>query len=193
MNIYEKCPTLENENYVICLFSPDDLEDLLKVYSDKNALPFFNSDNCHGDNFFYDTKEKMQKALEFWKMSYENGWFVRFSIYDKKSATVIGTAELCVRVSDDVFNNTWILRVDVRSDFEKADVLFEIFAIVSNFLSQNFPNQKIITKVPLYAVERIKAVTQAGWKTLLVYLWANCFYAHRQRKWKRLLKKKIEL
>lgn len=34
---------------------------------------------------------------------------------------------------------------------------------------------------------------QAGWKTLFVYLWANCFYAHRQRKWKRLLKRKLEL
>ena len=34
---------------------------------------------------------------------------------------------------------------------------------------------------------------QAGWKTRFVYLWANCFYAHRQRKWKRLLKRKIEL
>ena len=34
---------------------------------------------------------------------------------------------------------------------------------------------------------------QAGWKTLFVYLWANCFYVHRQRKWKRLLKRKIEL
>lgn len=34
---------------------------------------------------------------------------------------------------------------------------------------------------------------QAGWKTLFVYLWANCFYSHRQRKWKRLLKRKIEL
>lgn len=34
---------------------------------------------------------------------------------------------------------------------------------------------------------------QAGWKTLFVYLWANCFYAHRQKKWKRLLKRKIEL
>ena len=34
---------------------------------------------------------------------------------------------------------------------------------------------------------------QAGWKSLFVYLWANSFYAHRQRKWKRLLKRKIEL
>ena len=30
---------------------------------------------------------------------------------------------------------------------------------------------------------------QAGWKTLFVYLWANCFYSHRQKKWKRLLNK----
>ena len=27
----------------------------------------------------------------------------------------------------------------------------------------------------------------AGWKTVFVYLWAKCFYAHRQRKWIRLL------
>lgn len=28
----------------------------------------------------------------------------------------------------------------------------------------------------------------AGWKTFFVWLWANSFYAHRQRKWLRLLK-----
>ena len=28
---------------------------------------------------------------------------------------------------------------------------------------------------------------QAGWKTPLVWLWARGFYAHRQRKWIRLL------
>ena len=28
----------------------------------------------------------------------------------------------------------------------------------------------------------------AGWKTVFVYIWAVCFYTHRQRKWKRLLK-----
>jgi len=27
----------------------------------------------------------------------------------------------------------------------------------------------------------------AGWKTPLIYLWAGCFYAHRQRKWIKLL------
>ena len=29
---------------------------------------------------------------------------------------------------------------------------------------------------------------QAGWKTLFIWLWANAFYRHRQRKWIKLLK-----
>ena len=59
MNIYETCPTLESEKFVIRLFKDEDVDDLLKVYSDKLALPFFNSDNCDGDNFYYSTKERM--------------------------------------------------------------------------------------------------------------------------------------
>ena len=31
---------------------------------------------------------------------------------------------------------------------------------------------------------------EAGWKTLFVYIWAKCFYAHRQRRWINLLSKK---
>ena len=30
----------------------------------------------------------------------------------------------------------------------------------------------------------------AGWKTVFVWLWANCFYALRQRKWIKLLENK---
>lgn len=28
---------------------------------------------------------------------------------------------------------------------------------------------------------------EAGWKTMFVYLWAKCFYGHRQRKWRKSL------
>lgn len=31
---------------------------------------------------------------------------------------------------------------------------------------------------------------RAGWKTVFIWLWANAFYAHRQRKWIELLKNK---
>ena len=53
MNIYETCPILESEKFILRLDKENDCDDLLKVYSDKNALPFFNSDNSDGDNFYY--------------------------------------------------------------------------------------------------------------------------------------------
>ena len=68
LGVYEKCNVLENENYLLRLVEAEDCEDLLKVYSDKNALPFFNSDNCDGDNFYYATKERMAEAFGFWKV-----------------------------------------------------------------------------------------------------------------------------
>ena len=66
----------------------------------------------------------MKEAIDFWHMSYENGWFVRLSIVDKAVESVIGTVELCLRASEDMFNNMGILRVDVRSDYEEENSNF---------------------------------------------------------------------
>lgn len=162
MNIYEKCPVLESERFTLRLFQREDRDDLLTVYSDKNALPFFNSDNCDGDNFYYATKEKMNDALDFWEMSYRNGWFVRLSIVDKAVSRVIGTVELCLRVSEDEFDRMGILRVDVKSDYEQQDVLYDIFSLVTPKLEELLGCRGVITKAPIYAVERIKAVQKAG-------------------------------
>ena len=162
MNIYETCPVLENENWIIRLFQDEDCDDLLKVYSDKNALPFFNSDNCNGDNFYYATKERMTEALGFWHMSYENGWFVRLSIVDKAATSVIGTVELCLRVSEDAFHNMGILRVDVRSDYEKENVLYDIFSLVTPKIEELLGCRGVLTKAPIYAIERIKAIQKVG-------------------------------
>lgn len=162
MNIYQSCPTLESEKYIIRLFKDEDRDDLFKVYSDKNALPFFNSDNCDGDNFYYSTKERMSEAIAFWHMSYENGWFARLSIVDKATSAIIGTVELCLRVSDDVFDHMGILRVDVRSDYEAEPVLYDIFALVTPKLDNLLGCRGVLTKAPIYAVERIKAIQRVG-------------------------------
>lgn len=162
MNIYEACPVLESENFLVRLTKNEDCDELLKVYSDKNALPFFNSDNCDGDNFYYPTKERMAEAIRFWNTSYENGWFARLSIVDKASSGVIGTIELCLRVSDDAFHNMGILRVDVRSDYEKENVLFEIITLIAPHISGLLGCAGILTKAPIYAVERISAIQRAG-------------------------------
>lgn len=162
MNIYEKFETLENEKFLLRPVENKDCDDLLKVYSDKYALPFFNSDNCDGDNFYYATKERMAEALDFWKLSYENRWFARLSIVDKTVSAVIGTIELCFRVSEDEFNNMGILRIDVRSDYEKEDMLYEIISLITPHIPEILGCDGILTKAPIYAVERIKAIQKAG-------------------------------
>ena len=65
-NVYDVCPSFETDRWILRLTTKEDSEELLSVYSDKNALPFFNSDNCHGDNFYYPTKERMDSAIDFW-------------------------------------------------------------------------------------------------------------------------------
>ncbi|WP_349768907.1 hypothetical protein [Hungatella hominis] len=52
-DVYENCPVFENDSYILRMTSQQDKSDLLKVYSDKAAVSFFNSDNCGSDDFYY--------------------------------------------------------------------------------------------------------------------------------------------
>ncbi|MCM1107170.1 MAG: helix-turn-helix domain-containing protein [Blautia sp.] len=162
MNIYQTCPVIEGEDFLLRRTKEEDCDSLFKVYSDKNALPFFNSDNCDGDNFYYETKERMADALRFWDTAYENGWFARLSIVDKKADAVIGTVELCLRVSEDAFDHMGILRIDVGSRHEREDVLSAILALITPRIPELLGGAGILTKAPVYAVERIEALKKAG-------------------------------
>ncbi len=162
INVYEKCPIFESDAYLLRLVQEEDIDDLLEVYSDKNALPFFNSDNCHGDNFYYPTRERMQEAMAFWITSYEKRWFVRLTIIDKSAKKATGTIELFHRDADDDFNHVGVLRLDVRSDCEKEEILCEIISLLIPSAFELFYCEEIITKAPIYAVERISAIKSLG-------------------------------
>ena len=169
-NIYESCPIIENERYLMRFVSEEDTDDLSEVYSDKNALPFFNSDNCDGDNFYYADRGRMAEAIRFWHSSYEKGWFVRWSVTDKAVSKVIGTTELFHRKAEDAFNEAGVLRVDVRSDYERSEVLRELFALIIPPSYDLFECTQIITKIPVYAIERIDAAQKYGFKRSDSYL-----------------------
>ena len=98
-HVYNNCPAFENDRFLLRFSQLDDAADLVSVYSDKKALPFFNSDNCHGDNFYYPNEDRMRQAIEFWLSSYSSKWFVRWTIIDKEKPKAIGTVE--------VFHRTW--------------------------------------------------------------------------------------
>ena len=63
MDVYKECPKFENDRYILRLTVRGDCDGLLKVYSDKKAVPFFNGDNCHGDDFYYTTAERMLQGV----------------------------------------------------------------------------------------------------------------------------------
>lgn len=107
-------------------------------------------------------KKEWKRLSAFGDMSYENGWFVRLSIVDKAILSVIGTVELCLRVSDDKFNIMGILRVDVRSNYEQEDALYDVFSLVTPKLEELLECKVVFTKAPIYAVERIKVIRRLG-------------------------------
>lgn len=162
MNVYKKCPVLENEKFCLRLVSPDDCEDLLEVYSDIHAVPFFNSDNCNGDDFHYQTLKRMNEAIDFWIYSYNEGYFVRWTIIDRTQDKAVGTIELFNRESNDYFNNCGILRLDLHSSYENAADIKSILSLIIGPAYDLFSCNLIATKATQSAKERRVALIEIG-------------------------------
>ena len=92
IDVYEQIPFMENEKFLLREIDDADAEDLLRVYSDVNAVPIFNSDNCTGD-FYVTAMEDIHRMGEFWKREYQSRYYVRWAIIDKSTACAIGTIE----------------------------------------------------------------------------------------------------
>ncbi len=161
-NVYEHCPSFEGDRFMLRPVSLEDCAALLKVYSDEKAVPLFNSDNCHGDDFHYTTMARMRSAIDFWLDSYKQRYFVRWAVVDKRRSEAIGTIELFNRSADDWFDNCGILRLDLRSDYEQAEEIQEILEQIVLQTYDLFDCAMIATKVVPCAKERIHALEQMG-------------------------------
>lgn len=163
-SVYELCPQLENEDYVLRLLEKKDIDDLLKVYSDEEAIKYFNSDNCEGDDFHYTTRERMEKQVDYWLFEYSRSGFVRWTIVDKHTQEAIGTVELFRRESEDYFNDCGILRLDLRSDYEKEESIFKILSTIVRPTFIMFHCSKIAIKAIPSAKQRIAAIQRLGFR-----------------------------
>lgn len=164
IDVYEKCPKFENQKYQLKFVSNEDCLDLLKVYSDKKAVPIFNSDNCGGDDFYYFTKQRMKEVIDYWHFEYDRQGFVRWSITDKSINTVIGTIELFHRKAKDYFTNCGLLRLDLRSDYEKVEEIENILSLIIIPTFDLFNCNKVATKAIAEAAERIIALKKLGFQ-----------------------------
>jgi hypothetical protein len=164
-DVYKNVPIFENSMFLLRqVDKTTDSDDLLEVYSDQKALPLFNSDNCHGDIFYYNTKEKMDKALDFWDFSYQNRYFVRWAIIDKNIGKAIGTIELFHRDAQDWFSNCGVLRLDLHSAYETERNITYILSLIISDTYEMFYCDKIATKAVNAATERICALKKLGFE-----------------------------
>lgn len=162
IDVYDQIPVMESDRFLLREIIEDtDAEDLLKVYSDKAAVPLFNSDNCVNE-FYYVSIKEMKDTIAFWKEEYQKRYYVRWAIVDKKYNCAIGTIELFNRKANDYFNNCGLLRLDLRSDYEKQDNIEDILTIIISKTKELFACERIATKAIPIAKERIKALEHIG-------------------------------
>lgn len=145
VDVYENCPIYENEYYMLRMTNKEDKADLLKVYSDEKSVPFFNSDNCGGDDFYYTTEKRMEQAIEFWHWEYDRQGFVRWTIVSKETNEAVGTIELFHREAEDYFTNCGLLRLDIRSDYEITSEIVKILELIIEPAYVLFQCDKIAT------------------------------------------------
>jgi hypothetical protein len=164
INVYQECPKFENRKYLLRYVKSEDCIDLLKVYSDKASVPFFNSDNCGGDDFYYTTLERIKTAIDLWHFEYDQKGFVRWTIIDKSKDVAIGTIELFNRSAKDYFTNCGLLRLDLRSDYETTGEIEEILSLIVPPAYDLFGCDKVATKANPAASQRINALVKFGFK-----------------------------
>ncbi len=171
--VYIKCPEYRSKLIILRKTVMEDAEELLKCYSDENAVPLFNSDNCHGDDFHYTTIERMREAIKFWDFSYDNGYFVRWTVILNSTSEKTGTVEMFHRIAEDEFNHFGILRIDLQSKYETHQIIDEILEIASENFYKAFEVEAILTKAVPGALERIASLRKNGFdalnKKLMIY------------------------
>lgn len=165
-DVYTECPMYKKKLITLRQTNMEDAEDLLKCYSDEKAVPFFNSDNCNGDNFYYTTMERMKKQIEVWDFCYRNKHFVRWTVILNNTNEKIGTIEMFHRIADDKFNHYGLLRIDLHSDYETQPIINEILEIVNENFYEAFDVKAILTKAIPDAAERITSLVRIGYQPL---------------------------
>lgn len=141
MNVYETCPVFTTPHFTLRLVRREDAAGLLRVYSDPKAQSCFNADNCTSD-FRYTALPEMQSCVDMWVWSYARGDFVRWTILE--GDVPVGTVEM-FRRSDDG-HGTGLLRLDLHSRLESANVIAELLGALLPAMHELFQCERILTK-----------------------------------------------
>ena len=172
MDVYEHCPELVSDRYLLRQTCLEDRDDLLKVYSDTAAVPIFNSDNCTGD-FYMTTLRDMEACIYFWLSEYAQRYYVRWTIIDRADGCAVGTIELFHRTAGDFFTHMGLLRLDLRSDYETEEAITALLSLLLPPAFGFFSCETMATKIPPCAAVRRETLTRMGFRPSSEFLYGH--------------------
>ncbi|MDR1928183.1 MAG: GNAT family N-acetyltransferase [Oscillospiraceae bacterium] len=153
---YNRCPEFDSANFHLRLVTTGDAKDLLRVYSNPEAIRYFNE-----DAFTYAmgredlTLAEMRKTIRRWRHEYKHCAFVRFALLNKKSGHAVGTVE--------IFGGDYgCLRIDLLPDYEREAYLAELLTVADEFFAC-FDCSRIVSKAIPAAAQRIAALKACGY------------------------------
>ncbi len=156
MDAYLQCPVFFTKSFTLRLVEKADANTLFRCYNDRRAVTLMNDDNCDF-GFFAESVERMQQIIDYWLDFYAKRGFIRFSILDNASGEAVGTLE-------GFEGQTGILRIDLASDFEKAEYVRELLEFALGHFRGLFGNEFVATKAAANAAERRAALRQCRWE-----------------------------
>lgn len=167
-DIYDEYRSYENDVVRLKPVEVADANELLQMFRDEASRKFFNIDNfpvpC-----FYDTLERVQEEMEFYLTAYRGRFFVRWSVVDLRTNTVVGTIENFNRQAlledgspRDYFHGKGLLRVDLKSSHENREFIGKLLDVILAHGFEDFHCEEIATKAIPEATERIAALLAAG-------------------------------
>ncbi len=155
MDVCVKCPTVCTEHFILRLVRVEDAQELFICYHDKAAVARMNDDNCDF-GFYADTPEDMAATVDYWLQQYRWRSFVRFAIVNRDTGEAVGTIE-------GFGGEAGVLRLDIASGYEQADLLAELLTFAQDNFREYFGNRALVTKAVPAAQERRTALARLGW------------------------------
>lgn len=148
----EKDYCYETKNFLLRQVKREDATDLLRCYSDPEAVALMNDDNCTG-GFLFETLEQMESAIHFWNNDVSQ--YARPAVIDKRTGEAVGTLEI-------FGGDTGVLRVDLRRNYERPEVLRELYSLALERFPADFPMGAMVTKAVPEAAARRAVLTELG-------------------------------
>lgn len=140
----------ETERFLLRQVQEEDAPALLRCYSDPAAVERMNADNCLR-GFLCETLEDLLAYIRIW----QGEDYARPAVIDKSTGEPVGTLEI-------FGGETGVLRVDLRSDYERPEVLRELYALAMERFPRDFPMGRMVTKAPPSAPARREVLRELG-------------------------------